>query len=79
MASKGQEKLAGKRRGKQSVAYERPVYINASASIGGKKEGEGPLAELIDMIGEDDLFGCNTWEEAESSLQKDAEIGRAHV
>ena len=72
MASKGQEKLAGKRRGKQSVAYERPVYINASASIGGKKEGEGPLAELIDMIGEDDLFGCNTWEEAESSLQKDA-------
>ena len=66
MASKGQEKLAGKRRGKQSVAYERPVYINASASIGGKKEGEGPLAELIDMI------GCNTWEEAESSLQKDA-------
>ena len=39
-----------KRRGKQSVAYDRPVYINASASIAGKKEGEGPLAELIDMI-----------------------------
>ena len=62
----------GKRRGKQSVAYENPVYINASAAIAGKKEGEGPLGSLFDMIGEDDMFGCNTWEEAESSLQKDA-------
>jgi len=24
------------------------------------------------MVGEDDMFGSNTWEEAESSLQKDA-------
>ena len=24
------------------------------------------------MVGEDDLFGCKTWEEAESNLQKDA-------
>lgn len=66
------QKENGKRRGKQSVAYEQPVYVNASACVAGKKEGEGPLAEMIDMIGEDDLFGCNTWEEAESSLQKDA-------
>lgn len=66
------QKENGKRRGKQSVAYEQTVYVNASACVAGKKEGEGPLAEMIDMIGEDDLFGCNTWEEAESSLQKDA-------
>lgn len=66
------QKENGKRRGKQSVAYEQPVYVNASACVAGKKEGEGPLAEMINMIGEDDLFGCNTWEEAESSLQKDA-------
>lgn len=72
MASQEKKEQKGKRRGKQSVAYECPVYINASACIAGKKEGEGPLAELFDMIGEDDLFGCNTWEEAESSLQKDA-------
>ena len=38
----------------------------------GKKEGEGPLGTLFDMVGEDDLFGCKTWEEAESNLQKDA-------
>ena len=70
MAAQKNSQQREKRRGKQSVAYREPVYINASASIAGKKEGEGPLAELIDMIGEDDLFGCNTWEEAESSLRR---------
>lgn len=58
--------------GAQSVKLEQPVYINGSASIVGKKEGEGPLGSLFDMVGEDDMFGCRTWEEAESSLQKDA-------
>ncbi|MCH5275466.1 MAG: stage V sporulation protein AD [Lachnospiraceae bacterium] len=58
--------------GSQSVKLKSNVYINASASIVGKKEGEGPLGLLFDMIGEDDMFGCKTWEEAESSLQKDA-------
>lgn len=68
--------------GKASVKLEEPVYILDSASIVGKKEGEGPLGLLFDMIGEDDLFGCETWEEAESSLQKDAvylAMGKAGV
>lgn len=58
--------------GKSSVQLENRVYILNSASIVGKKEGEGPLGDLFDMVGENDLFGCNTWEEAESNLQKDA-------
>ena len=58
--------------GKASMRPEEPVYILNSASIVGKKEGEGPLGLLFDMVGEDDMFGCETWEEAESSLQKDA-------
>lgn len=58
--------------GRQSIKFPVPVFIKASASIVGKKEGEGPLADLFDMIGSDDLFGSNTWEEAESSLQRDA-------
>ncbi len=62
----------GQKLGKASVCLEKPVYIINSASIVGKKEGEGPLGLLFDMVGEDDMFGCNTWEEAESSLQKDA-------
>lgn len=58
--------------GKASIRLEEPVYIRNSASIVGKKEGEGPFGLLFDMVGEDDLFGCKTWEEAESNLQKDA-------
>lgn len=58
--------------GKQSIKLPSPVYILASASIVGTKEGEGPLGTMFDMVGTDDLFGCATWEEAESTLQKEA-------
>ena len=58
--------------GTASIKLEQPVYIRNSASIVGSKEGDGPLGLLFDMVGGDDLFGCNTWEEAESNLQKDA-------
>lgn len=58
--------------GEQSVKIPVPVYILASASVAGTKEGEGPFGALFDMVGEDDLFGCETWEEAESTLQKEA-------
>ena len=58
--------------GKQSIKIPVPVYILASASIVGTKESEGPLGSLFDVMGADDLFGCNTWEEAESTLQKEA-------
>ncbi len=58
--------------GAQSMKLPVPVFIRESASVVGKKEGQGPLAGLFDRIGEDDLFGCDTWEEAESGLQQDA-------
>ena len=64
--------MSGKMMGKASVAYTEPVYIINSASVVGTKEGQGPLGELFDHVGDDDLFGCNTWEEAESTLQKNA-------
>lgn len=56
--------------GKQSIKFENPPYIIASANIVGKKEGEGPLGKLFDIVGDDDLFGEETWEEAESAMQK---------
>ncbi len=58
--------------GKASVKPDNPVYILNSASVVGTKEGDGPLGLLFDKVGEDDMFGCKTWEEAESSLQKQA-------
>lgn len=58
--------------GKQSLQFENPPYIISSGSVAGTKESEGPIGHEIDMVGEDDNFGCNTWEEAESTLQKEA-------
>ncbi len=58
--------------GRQSIEFDSPVYLTSSASIVGKKEGEGPLGGKFDMVCEDAMFGCNSWEEAESTLQKEA-------
>lgn len=46
--------------------------IIAYASVVGKKEGEGPLAEYFDIINEDTTFGEDTWEKSESRLQQTA-------
>lgn len=58
--------------GRRSIKVPVPVYIRTSASAVGTKEGEGPLGDCFDVVGMDDKFGCNTWEEAESTLQKEA-------
>ena len=58
--------------GTQSIQFDHAPYIQSSASIVGSKEGEGPLGKLFDVVGEDDKFGEETWEEAESTLQKEA-------
>ena len=58
--------------GKQSLMFKEPPYILASANIVGTKEGQGPLKAYFDVIGSDDSFGEDTWEEAESALQKQA-------
>ena len=50
-------------KGKQSIAFEVSPYLEESASVVGKKEGEGPLGGMFDMVAEEDLFGENTWEE----------------
>lgn len=60
------------KQGKASIRWQREVYIVETASIAGKKEGEGPLAEWIDQIETDEMLGTDTWEKAESELQKRA-------
>ena len=74
------EGINGIMTGAQSFVPERAVYVKASACVAGTRESEGPLGELIDMVGKDDMFGAQTWEEAESTLQKEAvtlAIGKA--
>lgn len=68
--------------GKQSVEFENPAHIIAGASIVGKKEGEGPLGSLFDIVGGDYLFGEKTWELAEGALQREVAqiaIGKAKL
>lgn len=60
--------------GTQSIQFDKAPYILSWASIVGTKEGEGPLGKFFDVVGEDDQFGENTWEESESTLQKEAAI-----
>ena len=47
------------------VLPSRPRLV-AGAAIAGKKEGEGPLGNEFDAVIEDDLFGEESWEKAES-------------
>ncbi len=58
--------------GEQSLRFSQGVYITSAASVVGKKEGEGPLGTCFDMVCEDDKFGEDNWEQAESTLQKEA-------
>lgn len=68
--------------GLQSIAFQQSPYIISSASVVGKKEGEGPLGKMFDVVETENLFGENTWEEAESTMQKEAcilALGKAHI
>lgn len=68
--------------GKQSLLFCDAPYIVSAASVAGSKEAEGPLGKLFDITNEDDLFGAQTWEEAESTMQKEAcvlALGKAGV
>ncbi len=62
----------GQMLGKQSVKFENAPYIIEGASIVGQKESEGPLGKLFDVVEQDPMLGQDSWEEAESLLQKEA-------
>lgn len=68
--------------GSQSIVFQNAPYIVSAASVVGAKETQGPLGKLFDICAEDNLFGAQTWEEAESTMQKEAcilAIGKARV
>lgn len=58
--------------GTGSLCFSKAPFIISTASVVGTKEGEGPLKEYFDVVGGDDKFGEETWEAAESALQKEA-------
>ena len=52
--------------------FERRPSIRSFAAVVGKKEGEGPLHDFFDRIFIDTKLGQDSWEKAESQLQKEA-------
>lgn len=54
------------------MKFEKPPCIIGAASVVGKKEGDGPLGKCFDQVEEDDMFGMENWELAESECQKRA-------
>lgn len=59
-----------KRIGNGTFQFESGVSVVSYAAIGGKKEGDGPLGTIYDQIEPDSHFGQETWEQAESELQR---------
>lgn len=57
--------------GRYTIRLDTPPSVMGYASIVGKKEGEGPLADEFDQIQDDTTFGEKTWEKAESRMQND--------
>lgn len=64
--------MAIKKIGKQSVRFEKPPSINATACVVGPKEGDGPLAQYFDTILSDDLYGQKSFEKAECKIAQEA-------
>lgn len=56
--------------GKQTVNLENPPSIIGAYSTVGPKEGQGPLGDYFDFKVEDELWGEETWEKAESKFVK---------
>ena len=57
------------RRGRYTVVLDNPPSIRAAATVGCKKESEGPLGGMFDIINKDSYFGQASWEKAESQMQ----------
>lgn len=62
--------MADHKRGRQSFIPPNSPVITNWASVAGKKESEGPLAQTFDITSEDTYFGQKTWEQAEKRLQQ---------
>ncbi|WP_343210575.1 stage V sporulation protein AD [Anaerolentibacter hominis] len=62
--------VQSKRKGQQSIAFQKPPYLIGWSSVAGKKEGEGPLGKYFDYIDNDPTVGTDSWEAAESNMQR---------
>lgn len=57
---------------KQTMKFNNRPYITGAYSLGGKKEGSGPMKGWFDDCLSDDTYGESTWEKSESKMLKTA-------
>lgn len=55
---------------RNTFIFDKPVSIKSFSSTVGSKEGDGPLGKYFDVVEQDSYFGQDTWEKAESHMQK---------
>lgn len=60
-----------KKIGTQTIKFDNPPTILETATIVGPKESQGPLAKYFDQCLEDEFWGENSWEKAESKIIKE--------
>lgn len=68
--------------GKYTLQMDKKPVLIGWAAVVGKKEAEGPLKDSFDKIYYDTMAGQQTWEQAESQLQKEAvslALGKADI
>lgn len=55
---------------KRTFQFTTPPNIKAYSSTVGKEEGDGSLGKCFDYISQDSYFGEDSWEKAESTMQR---------
>ena len=60
-----------KKIGSQTIQFINTPTILETSSIVGPKESQGPLASYFDQCLEDEFWGEDTWEKAESKIIKE--------
>lgn len=58
------------RQGKYVIEFENKPSVIEWSAVAGKKESEGPIGSLLDLVIDDATCGKDTWEQAESEFQK---------
>lgn len=59
-------------RRKQTIYFKNSAYVLSAYSLGGEKEGAGPMKGWFDDCLGDDTYGEPTWEKSESKMLKTA-------
>lgn len=60
------------KQGRQTWEFSRPPHIQATSTVAGKLESDGPFGALYDIRHDDDRLGKTTWEQAEQQLVSEA-------